>query len=208
VKLCLPSAIATLALAGALAAPAVADPITVTVYIFNYDYSQIFPVPPYPPDPPPDDPVIHVGDTIRWQRYNGTHNVKSCAGTPEQFMSQTITSSSPTYSHTYTHAGVFSYYCTFHGFDIGDNSAGGMAGMVTVLPPPPPPCPADFGTAGGQPGHDGILDNNDFVAFIDLFFAANTAADIGKTGGIPGADTQFDNNDLVVFIDRFFAGCP
>lgn len=195
----------TCAIVGAASSVASADPITVTVYIYNYDYSQVYPQPPYPPNAPPDDPVIHVGDTIRWQRFSGTHNVRSCAGTPEQFFSQTITASSPTFSHTYTHAGHFEYYCTFHGFDIGDNFAGGMAGFVDVLPLP---CLADVGTTGGQPGQDGHLDNNDFVAFIDLFFADNPVADIGKVGGVPGTDTRFDNNDLIVFIDRFFTGCP
>jgi hypothetical protein len=32
------------------------------------------------------------------------------------------------------------------------------------------PCRADIGMQGGAPGQDGVLDNNDFVVFIDLFF--------------------------------------
>ncbi|MFT3683602.1 MAG: immunoglobulin domain-containing protein [Phycisphaerales bacterium] len=31
-------------------------------------------------------------------------------------------------------------------------------------------CVADLGQAGGIPGHDGALDNNDFIAFINAFF--------------------------------------
>ncbi len=182
-----------------------ADPVTVTVYVFNYDFSQVHPTPPFPPNAPPDDPTIRVGDTIRWQRVSGTHNVRSCAGTPEQFNSPYLTSSAPTFSHTYTHVGHFEYYCTPHGFDIGGNFAGGMSGFVDVLPAP---CAADLGTTGGVPGQDGQLNNNDFIVFIDYFFAGNTAADIGTTGGLAGADGRFDNNDLIVYIDRFFAGCP
>jgi hypothetical protein len=72
---------------------------------------------------------------------------------------------------------------------------------------PPPSCPADIGTQGGLPGHDGHLDNNDFVVFIDYFFNHNPLADRGIQGGIPGHDNQWDNNDFVVFIDQFFAGC-
>ncbi|HYD01128.1 MAG TPA: GC-type dockerin domain-anchored protein [Phycisphaerales bacterium] len=68
-------------------------------------------------------------------------------------------------------------------------------------------CAADLGGVGGLAGPDGLLNNNDFVVFIDFFFAANPLADFGSTGGIPGQDGAFDNNDFVVFIDEFFAGC-
>jgi len=70
--------------------------------------------------------------------------------------------------------------------------------------------PADVGRQGGAPGFDRVLDNNDFVVFIDYFFSANPSADLGSQGGVPGADTVFDNNDFVVFIDEFFTpplGC-
>jgi len=70
-----------------------------------------------------------------------------------------------------------------------------------------PACPADLGAQGGQPGADGVLDNNDFVAFIDAFFGAEERADLGSQGGVAGSDLTFDNNDFVVFIDAFFGGC-
>ncbi|HZW07185.1 MAG TPA: GC-type dockerin domain-anchored protein [Phycisphaerales bacterium] len=63
---------------------------------------------------------------------------------------------------------------------------------------------ADLGSVGGVPGADNHLDNNDFVVFIDFFFAQNALADQGSTGGVPGADGVWDNNDFVVFIDNFF----
>jgi hypothetical protein len=69
-------------------------------------------------------------------------------------------------------------------------------------------CPADLGATGGVAGQDGILDNNDFVVFIDYFFGNDPRADVGQTGGLPGQDGQFNNNDFVVFVDQFFAGCP
>jgi len=76
--------------------------------------------------------------------------------------------------------------------------------------------------AGAQPVHalgleqpgavrrhrDGAADNNDFVAFIDLFFGRDARADMGSAGGLAGADGAFDNNDFVVFIDRFFSCGP
>ncbi|HYD00512.1 MAG TPA: GC-type dockerin domain-anchored protein [Phycisphaerales bacterium] len=68
-------------------------------------------------------------------------------------------------------------------------------------------CPADLGSQGGFQGADGVLDNNDFIVFINYFFGRNAAADVGRTGGLPGADLQWDNNDFVAYIDMFFAGC-
>lgn len=66
--------------------------------------------------------------------------------------------------------------------------------------------PADIGGQGGTPGPDGMIDNNDFVVFLDMFFAEDPIADIGTSGGIFGFDGLFDNNDFVVFIDLFFGG--
>jgi hypothetical protein len=68
-------------------------------------------------------------------------------------------------------------------------------------------CTADLGVQGGVEGQDGVLDNNDFVVFISLFFNHDPRADFGAQGGVAGSDGSFDNNDFVVFIDRFFAGC-
>jgi hypothetical protein len=79
------------------------------------------------------------------------------------------------------------------------------AGQAVVLLDPP--CPADLGAPGGGAGQDGVLDNNDFVVFIDYFFNADARADRGAVGGVAQPDGVFDNNDFVVFIDQFFAGC-
>ncbi|MFT3687110.1 MAG: GC-type dockerin domain-anchored protein [Phycisphaerales bacterium] len=70
---------------------------------------------------------------------------------------------------------------------------------------------ADIGSAGGLPGADGHLNNNDFIAFITYFFAQNPIADMGTVGGLPGHDSQWNNNDFIAFINYFFAGsaaCP
>ncbi len=76
-----------------------------------------------------------------------------------------------------------------------------------TLATPPVPCPADLGQQGGLSGGDGLLDNNDFIVFIDDFFNANALADVGVQGGLHGSDGLFDNNDFIAFIDLFFAGC-
>ncbi|MFT3683632.1 MAG: GC-type dockerin domain-anchored protein [Phycisphaerales bacterium] len=67
--------------------------------------------------------------------------------------------------------------------------------------------PADVGGPGGQPASDGALDNNDFIAFINYFFAQDAKADFGGAGGLPGADGQYNNNDFIAFISAFFEGC-
>ncbi|MDP1663105.1 MAG: right-handed parallel beta-helix repeat-containing protein [Phycisphaerales bacterium] len=69
-------------------------------------------------------------------------------------------------------------------------------------------CPGDIGRTGGVPGADGERNNNDFIVFIDYFFAANPLADVGRTGGVAPGDGVFDNNDFIVFIDQFFTFCP
>jgi hypothetical protein len=86
--------------------------------------------------------------------------------------------------------------------NMNDANAGKFPGAIL-------PCgPADVGQQGGVPGADGQLNNNDFVVFINYFFANNPIADMGSQGGVPGADGQWNNNDFVVFIDLFFSGCP
>jgi hypothetical protein len=69
-------------------------------------------------------------------------------------------------------------------------------------------CGADFGSVGGAASPDNLLDNNDFIVFIDQFFSASLEADLGSEGGSAVGDGLFDNNDFIVFIEQFFAGCP
>ncbi|MDP1661924.1 MAG: GC-type dockerin domain-anchored protein [Phycisphaerales bacterium] len=83
-----------------------------------------------------------------------------------------------------------------------------MDNLRLVLEGTTPACgPADVGRQGGAHGADGLLDNNDFIVFIDLFFSQSPLADRGATGGVPGSDGAWDNNDFIVFIDQFFTGC-
>ena len=79
-----------------------------------------------------------------------------------------------------------------------------MASLDVTLQPS---CPAHVGRQGGMPGTDGVLDSNDFVVYISLFFLSDPAADRGMQGGIAGADGAFDNNDFTVYINQFLAGC-
>ncbi|MFT3684853.1 MAG: GC-type dockerin domain-anchored protein [Phycisphaerales bacterium] len=72
----------------------------------------------------------------------------------------------------------------------------------------PTVCGADVGSAGAVLGPDGMLDNNDFIAYIGAFFANDLLiSDVGKAGGVTGPDNQLDNNDFIAFINVFFSGC-
>jgi hypothetical protein len=97
-------------------------------------------------------------------------------------------------------------------FNPGTTAAGGAIyfddfSFVQHAAGPQPCGPADVGGQGGVHGPDGVLDNNDFIVFIDLFFAHDPIADRGIQGGVAGTDGAWDNNDFIVFIDQFFAGC-
>jgi hypothetical protein len=64
---------------------------------------------------------------------------------------------------------------------------------------------ADIGSEGGSAGGDRNYDNNDFIVFIDAFFASDLLiADVGGAGGASQPDGILDNNDFIVFIDAFF----
>ena len=76
-----------------------------------------------------------------------------------------------------------------------------LDGLVTTCGP------ADLGAQGGVFGGDGLLDNNDFIAFINAYFLADPGADLGQQGGELGGDGLFDNNDFIAFINHFFNGC-
>ncbi|MDP1660971.1 MAG: GC-type dockerin domain-anchored protein [Phycisphaerales bacterium] len=69
------------------------------------------------------------------------------------------------------------------------------------------PCKADLGKQGGVPGFNGLLDNNDFIVFVNYYFAADVRADFASQGGLAPGDGLINNNDFIGFIDAFFAGC-
>lgn len=81
------------------------------------------------------DATINIGDTVEWDWAGGLHNVVSVQGSIEPFQSPIFTDTG-TFSHTYTHAGTFWYYCQIHGFDNFDGTASGMAAKVIVVPEP------------------------------------------------------------------------
>jgi prepilin-type N-terminal cleavage/methylation domain-containing protein len=104
--------------------------VTVTIDVFNNDFGNaaLF---------QHIDPVINVGDTVRWNWVAGSHSTTSVTGSLEQWNSMDHTPTF-TFDHTFTHVGMFAYYCDIHGFDNGNGTAGGMSGRVTVMPVPEP----------------------------------------------------------------------
>jgi hypothetical protein len=149
-----------------------------------------------------------------------TGNQAVCTGEPATF-SVTVTGTGP-FSYVWRRNGSAVAGATHRTYSIAAATAAsagtydvvvtGVAGTTTSSPITLAvgcPCgPADLGSAGGVPGFDGVLNNNDFIAFINLFFNANPAADVGVAGGLHGSDGVYDNNDFIAFINLFFAGCP
>jgi hypothetical protein len=95
------------------------------------------------------------------------------------------------------------------GFFRAPNATGYQGTSIAVTGVKVPTvCVADMGSQGGVGSPDGLLDNNDFIAFIDGFFNGDLLmADVGSQGGVAGPDNALDNNDFIVYIDAFFDGC-
>ncbi len=111
----------------ALALTSSASARTIEVSVFNFDYSVnavggIL------------DATVNVGDTVRWVWRGGFHDVKSVIGSAETFQSPLTSTIGATFEHTFTQLGTHTYYCTVHAVDLGDGTASGMVGTVTVLP--------------------------------------------------------------------------
>lgn len=91
---------------------------TVTVHVVDFAFS-------------PSTLTIQPGDTVHWVWDGDMHSTTSVAGSKESWDSG-VHMTGFTFDHTFTQAGSFSYFCTIHGFDKGNGTAGGMSGVVTV----------------------------------------------------------------------------
>lgn len=102
--------------AGGAAAPAAGS--TKSVDAMGYKFS-------------PADLTIAVGDTVTWTNHDtAPHNIVVTDG-PEKFTSPTL-QTGQTYSHTFTQAGKYSYYCAIHP---------DMKATITVTGATPPSSP-------------------------------------------------------------------
>jgi hypothetical protein len=66
---------------------------------------------------------------------------------------------------------------------------------------------SDVSGPGQQLDCDGDLTADDFIVFINWFFAGDARADVAGQGQSPTPDGQFTADDIILFINRFFAGC-
>ena len=83
----------------------------------------------------PSTVTVKVGDTVQWtwaasghsvtSGMNGTPDGKFCSPDDKSCMAGNTSASGTVYSHTFTTAGTFPYYCAPH-------FAAGMTGTVTV----------------------------------------------------------------------------
>jgi hypothetical protein len=68
---------------------------------------------------------------VFWTVETNTHTTTAAADQTESWDSGDI-SSPQTFSHTFTHAGTFNYYCMIHGHNPSGNLVTGMSGNVVV----------------------------------------------------------------------------
>ncbi|HKX32030.1 MAG TPA: plastocyanin/azurin family copper-binding protein [Blastocatellia bacterium] len=68
--------------------------------------------------------TVNEGDTVTWINKEGVHTVKSDT---DVFVSKTLAAGEK-FSHQFTKAGSYPYYCTFH----GDHDGVDMAGTIVV----------------------------------------------------------------------------
>ena len=75
----------------------------------------------------PQNVTIHVGDTVQWTwAASGHSSTSGTPGNPDGLWDSGVQNSGFVFSHTFTTAGTFNYFCSPHG------ACCGMIGSVTV----------------------------------------------------------------------------
>jgi plastocyanin len=75
----------------------------------------------------PSIDTVAVGANVTWTNQDGmSHNVTSSPGAPSAFSSATLANGA-TFSHVFTAAGTYAFYCSFHG-----SPTSGMRGTIVV----------------------------------------------------------------------------
>ena len=111
--------------AGGAAAPAAAS--ATSIEMMSYQFT-------------PATTTIAVGDTVTWTNHDtAPHNVVVTDG-PEKFTSPTLQTGG-TYSHTFTQAGTYSYYCSIHPDMKATLTVEGSTTPTTPTTPTPPTSP-------------------------------------------------------------------
>ena len=114
----------------------------------------------------PRNVTIQVGDTVQWSwAANGHSSTSGTPGNPDGLWDSGVQNSGFVFSHTFSTAGTFRYYCTPHG------SCCRMIGSVTVGTPPPP-AGAVFVNANSAAANKVLMYNRGAdgqLAFVDAF---------------------------------------
>ncbi|MDB5352977.1 MAG: LigC protein [Planctomycetota bacterium] len=155
---------------------------TVTVHVLDIAFN-------------PNAVSIHTGDTVHWVFDGGTHSTTAVGGIAETWDSGVHTPGF-TFDHTFTNIGTFPYYCSIHGFDNGNGTAGGMSGSVAVTAAPAlqsiavtPANPSlSIGTTQQFIATGTLADNStqDLTNQVTWASATPAVATISKTGAATG----------------------
>lgn len=151
------------------------------VHVFNLDFST------NPQGMPIMDATIHVGDTVHWVWDAGFHSVTTVQGSIESFNSGDLAAPSAVFDHAFTHIGRITYYCDIHGFDNGNGTASGMAGVITVLAQP------------GDANNDGKVDFTDLLTLAQHYGQTTTDLTTGDFNG----DGKIDFSDLLLLAQHY-----
>src|SRR6476646_5565837 len=94
----------------------------------------------------PSSVTINVGDQVRWTWASDGHSTTSGSpGMPNGIWDSGIRNHGATFTHTFSSAGTFPYYCTPHG------GCCGMVGTVMVVNASPTPAPTPTSTPTPAP---------------------------------------------------------
>src|SRR6476620_10140383 len=107
----------------------------------------------------PSSVTIHPGDQVKWTWASDGHSTTSGSpGMPNGIWDSGIHNHGATFTHTFSSAGTFPYYCTPHG------GCCGMVGTVMVVNASPTPNPTP--TPSATPPTTSILANISTRSFV------------------------------------------
>jgi len=148
-----------------VAALAPTKAVTKQVMIENFVYS-------------PAALTIAVGDTVTWTNMDEAPHTVTVTSGPEKFASPTL-QKGETFTHTFTKAGTYQYYCAVHPDMKASVTATGGGGTPTT-PTPTPTTPSMPGH-GGTPTEEacaGAMSAAD--AFLQHFYAGHLETSVGQ----------------------------
>jgi plastocyanin len=153
---------------------------------------------------------ISVGDTVQWTWGSSNHSTTSgnCCTADNKFCSPNDTNcptaplsiSGTIYSHTFTQAGSYPYFCKAHG-------GFGMTGVINVAVPPLTITAVSRPGSGASSGHFIITGKTNPSLSVSILAAPDWATQFGNIGTAQ-ADAngvfQYDDSAAVNLTTRFY----